>query len=49
MIKTMTRFLKTKSESRRKYDNMVDFYHYDRPLTNRIRRSQYKLDNKNNS
>ncbi len=42
----MTGFYESRNLKKREYNNMLSFYDYDRPFTNEIRRSEYKLNNK---
>jgi hypothetical protein len=39
----MTNFRQTKSCKKKQYDTMVDFLKHDRPLTSKLRRSNYKI------
>jgi HJR/Mrr/RecB family endonuclease len=37
----MTNFYSSKNSKKQEYNNMVEFYDHDRPLTNSIRRREY--------
>ena len=43
MVKTMEMFYNSRHQKDHEYDNMIDYYEHDRPLTNSIRRRQYGI------
>jgi hypothetical protein len=43
IVKTMANFYNSKNIKKQQYNNMVEFYEHDRPLTNSIRRREYEF------